>query len=132
MLTRYQNAVPVQFFVKRMLDGIQASNTLTIDIAKAHVLDNILVDWMGYISYMLAKVAIEFHPRSGGGIKRKGDRKISKFDSKRICGGGRGRGHGQGCGGRGGHHSVSNRHNPANGWFHGVDCSEFRRSLSRE
>ena len=55
-LTRYQNVVPYQFSVQRMPDGIQVSNALTIDVAKAHVLDNILVDWMGFVSYMYDKV----------------------------------------------------------------------------
>ena len=119
MLTCYHNFVLAQFRVQRMLDGMQISNEINIDISKAHVLENILVDCLGYVSYMYSKVAIQFPPRSGGGIKRKGGRMISKFDSKRGCSGGIGRGRGQGRGSRGGHHSVSNRHNPTNGWFHG-------------
>ena len=58
--------------------------------------------------------------------------RISKLDSKRERGGIRGRGHRRGCGGPGGHHSVSDKHNPAKGWFHGVDCSDFRRLFSGE
>ena len=40
---------------------------------------------------MSAKVAIQFPPRSGGGIKRKGDRRISMLDSNIVRDGGRGR-----------------------------------------
>ena len=109
---------------------MQVSNALTIDMAKAHVLENLLGDCLGSVSYMSAKVAIQFPPRSGVWIKRKGDLRISKFDSKRGRGGGRGRGHGRGCGGCVVHHSGSNRYNPANVWFHGVDCSDFRRCFS--
>ena len=61
-----------------MLGGMQVSNMLTIDIARAHVLENILGDWLGSVSYMFIKVAIQLPPRSGGGIKSKGDRRISK------------------------------------------------------
>ena len=42
MLTRYQNFVPAHFRVQRMLDGLQVSNALTIDMAKYHVIDNLL------------------------------------------------------------------------------------------
>ena len=97
---------------------------------KAHVLDNILRDWLGSVSYMSAQVAIQFPPRSGGGNKCKGDCRISKFNSKRGLGGGRGRGRGQGRGGCGGYHSGSNTHDPDNGWVHGVECSDFRRRFS--
>ena len=57
-LTHYQNVVPSQFCVQRMLDGMHVSNTLTIDMAKAHVLDNLLVDCLGYVSYISFKVVI--------------------------------------------------------------------------
>ena len=57
-LTRYQNVVPAQFCVQRMLEGMQVSNTLTIDIAKAHVLENLSGDWLGSDPYKSAKVAI--------------------------------------------------------------------------
>ena len=110
-----------------MLDGIQVSNTITIDMAKAHILDNLLGYWLESASYMYIKVEIQLPPRLGGGIKRKGDRRISKFDSKKGRGGDIRRGHGKELGNRSGHNSGSNRHNPANGWFHGVDCSDFRR-----
>ena len=52
---------------------MQVSNALTIDMYKAHVLGNILIDWLGSVSYMSAKVEIQFPLRLGGGIKRKGD-----------------------------------------------------------
>ena len=120
MLICSQKIVSPQFPVQRMLDGIQVSNALTIYMAKAHLLDNLLGDWMGSVSYISSKVAIQLPPRSGGGIKRKGDRRVSKFDSKKGSGISRGRGCGRGRGGRGGHHSGSNRHDPANDWFHGV------------
>ena len=111
---------------------MQVSKELTVDMVKPDILDNILGDWLGFVSYMSAKVAIQFPSRSGGGNNIKGDRRISKFDSKRGRGGGRGRGCGWGRGGCGGHHSGSNRHDPANGWFHGVECSDFRRRFSGE
>ena len=47
MITRYWNVVPAQFCLKRILDGMQVSNALTIDTAKAHVPENILGDWLG-------------------------------------------------------------------------------------
>ena len=105
MLICYQKIVSPQFPVQRMLDGMHVSNALTIYMAKAHVLDNILGDWMGSVSYIFSKVAIQLPPWSGGGIKRKGDRRISKFDSKIGSGISRGKGRGRGRGGRGGHHS---------------------------
>ena len=132
MLTHYHNVVPDQFRVQRMLDGTQVSNALIIDMDKAHVLENLLGDWLASVSYMSANVEIQFPPRSGGGSKCKGDRRISKFDSKRRRGGSRGRGRGQGCGSRSGHHYGSNWHDKVNGWFHGVDCSDFRRRFSGE
>ena len=98
-----------------MIYGMQASNALTINMAKYHVLDNLLGDWIGFISYMYSKVEIQLPPRLREGIKRKGDHRISKLDSKRGCGGGRGIGRGQGRGGHGGHHSGSNMNYPANG-----------------
>ena len=113
-----------------MLDGIQVSNKLTIDMSKAHVLENLLGYWMVSVSYMSAKMEIQFPPRSGVGIKHKVDIRISKFDSKIGCGRGRGKVRGRGSGSRGSHHSRSNRHDPAYGWFHGVDCSDFRRRFS--
>ena len=87
---------------------------------------------MGSISYTYAKVAIQFPPRFVGGIKRKGDRRISKLESKRGHGGGKGRVHRQVHGSCSGHHYGSNRHDPDNEWFHGVNCSDFRRRFSGE
>ena len=66
-----------------MLDRIQISNAFNIDMDKAHVLEHILGDWMGSVSYMSTKVEIQLSPRSGGGSKRKGEYRISKFESKR-------------------------------------------------
>ena len=81
---------------------------------------------------MYAKVEIQFPPWSGGGIKLKGDRRIFKLDSNRGRVGVRERGRGRGRGDRGDHHSVYNRHDPSNGWFKGVECSDFRRRFSGE
>ena len=78
--------------MQSILGGMQVANALTIDMSKARVLDNILRYWMGSVSYMSVKVAIQFSPRSGGGGKRKSYRRISKFDSKRGRCGSRGRG----------------------------------------
>ena len=49
-LTRYHNVVPAQFRVQRMRDGMQVSNTLNIDMTKAHVIDNLLGYWLGSVS----------------------------------------------------------------------------------
>ena len=115
-----------------MLDRIQVANVLNIDMVKARILYNLLGDWMGSLSYMDAKVEIQFPPSSGEEGKRKGDHRISKFDSKRGCGGDRGRDSGQERGGLGGHHYVSDKHDPDNGWFHGVDYSDSRWRFSGE
>ena len=64
-LTRYQNVVPAQFCVQRILDGMQVSNALTIVMANALVLDNLLGYWLVSVSYMSANVAIQFPPRLG-------------------------------------------------------------------
>ena len=45
---------------------MQKANSLTIDMAKDHVLDNILGDWLGSVSYVSSKVTIKSPPRSGG------------------------------------------------------------------
>ena len=130
ILARYYNFVPAQFPMHRMLDGMQISNALTIDMAKSRVLENILGYFLGSVSYMSDKVVIQFPPSSGGGSKCKGDCRISKFNSNIGRGGGRGKCHGRGIGCHGGHHSGSDRQDPANGWFHVVDCSKSRRSFS--
>ena len=57
---------------------------------------------------------------------------ISKFNSKRERDSARGRGHGRGRGGRDGHHFGSDKHDSANGSFHGVDSSNFGRRFSGE
>ena len=111
---------------------MQVSNALTIDMTKSHFIDNILGDWLGSVSYMYVKMVIQFLTRLGGGIKSKVDHRIFKLDSKRGCGGGRGRGNGRGRGVRGDHHYISNSLDPANVWFHGVDCSDFRRRFYGE
>ena len=129
-MTCYHNVVPSQFPMQIMMDGMQESNALTIYMAKAHILDNLLEDWLGSVSYMSTNMEIQFNSRSGRGGKRKGDHRISKLKSKRECGGGRGKGHERGHGGRGGHHFGSNSHKQANGWFHVVDCFDFRRRFS--
>ena len=118
--------------MQRMLDGMQISNALPIDMAKAHVPENILGDWLRSVSYMFTKVAIQFPPRSGVGSNQKGDSRISKIDPKRGCGGGRGRGCGWGRGGCVGHNPVSERHDPDYGWFHVVDCSNSRKRFYGE
>ena len=65
MLNHYHNFLPSQFHVHRMLDGMQVSNALNIDMAKASVIDILLVDWVGSVSYMPAKVEIQPPPSSG-------------------------------------------------------------------
>ena len=45
-LAHYQNVVPAQFRLHVMIDGMQVSNVLTIDMDKVHDLDNLLVYWL--------------------------------------------------------------------------------------
>ena len=47
---------------------MQVSNTLTVDISKAHVLDNLLEYWLGSVSYMSTKVEIQFPPSQEEGL----------------------------------------------------------------
>ena len=129
-LTLYQNYVQSQFHVKRILGGIQVENALNIDVAKVHLLESILVFWLGFVFYMSVKVAIQLPPSSGVWSNLKGDCRVSKFYSKRGRWGGRGRCRGRVRGVYGGNHSGSDRHDPSNRWFHVVDCSDFRRSFS--
>ena len=49
-LTRYQNVVPAQVRVQKILDGIQVSNIITTGMSKDHVLDNLLGYWLRYVS----------------------------------------------------------------------------------
>ena len=56
--------------VKRMLKGITISNSIIITMAKSHVLDNLLDNWAGAVSYMSTKILLEFPP-STSNQKRK-------------------------------------------------------------
>jgi len=51
-LIHYQHEIPHQFRVQRRLAGMQTSNTLTIDMAKAHVLNHCIGNWLGSVFYI--------------------------------------------------------------------------------
>ena len=89
MLTRYQNIFLAQLCVHKTIDVMQVEKSLTIDMAKACAIEDVLVDWLVSVSYMFAKLEIQLLPRLGGVGKRKSDRKIFKFESNRGRGGGR-------------------------------------------
>ena len=55
-----------------MLDGIRVTSSLVITMAKEHVLNNSMGDWLGVIAHRLIKVAVYFPPRATGKYK-KGD-----------------------------------------------------------
>ena len=111
-----------------MLDRMQTSTTLTINMAKAYVLDNLLDDWLGSVPYMSSKVTIQFSPRSDVTKCKSDTYRISKAGRGRG-GGGQGRGRGHGNGGGRGRGNESGKHGPANRYFHGVDCNNYKRKF---
>lgn len=140
----YQNDYAPQAKVQRLLDGMDVKNQVIIDMAKQHVIDNFYDDFDGAINYMAGKITQVFPPRSSG-HKRKFEgrsRQISEAGSRRGHGRGgrfgrgggrysRGRGqYGRGQGGRGG--NGHGKHDPATGYFHGVDCNDSKRRFTDE
>ncbi len=66
-IERYRNKTAPETIVTRMLDSMRVKNSLAIQLGKEHVKNNLLGDWLGVVTHMLAKVLEEFPPRSGGG-----------------------------------------------------------------
>ena len=121
-IERYRNATAPETMVQRMIDGIRVQNSLVLTMAKEHVINTFMGDWLGAVSHMSMKVASHFPPRAAG--KRKGGdhRKVSAADRK----GGRGRGRRNndrgGQGGRGGRNGGARGNDQR--WFNGVDTSD--------
>lgn len=117
VIEKHSHVTAPAAMVTRMLDGIKNS-TQEIVIAKAHVRNNLLSDWFGAISHMSTEIAVVYPPRPKG-RQNQGGRRVSEMET-----GGRGRG------GRGGDRSSrgnsDERHDPKNGWFHGVNCNKVK------
>ena len=117
---------PSQAKVQRLLDGMRPSDKqVQMTIAKSHVADNLMHDWIGACQYLQAKVDEAFPPKPTHGRKR-GFRQVSQTGSsgrggRHGRGGGRQRGRGRGRGGRG-------RSNVING----VDISDFTRNFTEQ
>ena len=114
--------------VQRLLDGMKPSDKqVLIAIAKSHVADNLMQDWVGAVQYLQAKVDNAFPPKESHGRKR-GYRQVYETGSsgrgRSGRGGrfGRGGGRGRGRGGRGGRGRGE--------YFNGVDISNPDRKFS--
>ena len=109
--------------VQRLLDGMKPSDKQTlIAIAKSHVQDNLMNDWIGACQYLKAKVDEAFPPRQTHGRKR-GYRQVSQTGSS-----GRGGRFGQGGGGQRGRGKARKGDNV----FNGVDISNPNRKFSHK
>ena len=132
-IARYRNDTADETKVQRMLDGINVSNSMIITMAKSHVTDVLLGDWMGAVQYMSTKVTLEFPPTSSKKRKFGGGR---GGDSRRISQAGRGRGQGRGGrggrgrGGRGRGRGRGGGRNSNGSVFNGVDVSDYTRQFS--
>lgn len=134
VLAIYENDVPTAMRVHRLLEGMNVQgNPVHVEMAKAHITDNLKNDWDKAVSYMSAKLSIVFPPKTSGTKRKDGPRRISEVGHNRGRGRGRGRGgrggRGRGRGGRGGR---GGRHNHNYGWFNGVDCTNPKRNFSEE
>ena len=117
--------------VQRLLDGMKPSDKqVQIAIAKSHVADNLMNDWVGAVQYLQAKVDAAFSPKESHGRKR-GFRQVYETGSSgrgRSGRGGRfGRGGGRGRG-RGGRGDRGRGSNPE--YFNGVDISDPNRMFT--
>ena len=117
--------------VQRLLDGMKPSDKqVMITIAKSHVADNLMTDWVGAVQYLQAKVDQAFPPKESHGRKR-GFRQVYETGSsgrgRSGRGGrfGRGGGRGRGKGGRGGRGRGSSPE-----YFNGVDITDPNRTFS--
>ena len=132
-IARYRNDTAAETKVQRMLDGINVSNSIIITMAKSHVTDNLLGDWMGAVQYMSTKVTLEFPPTNSTKKRKFGG------DGRRISQAGRGRGQGRGRGGRGRGRGGRGRGRGRGGGRHGndlvyngVDVSDYNRTFSND
>ena len=114
--------------VQRLLDGMRPSDKqVLIAIAKSHVADNLMQDWVGAVQYLQAKVDAAFPPKESHGRKR-GYRQVYETGTsgrgRSGRGGrfGRGGGRGRGRGGRGGRGRGE--------YFNGVDISNPDRNFT--
>ena len=98
--------------VQRLMDGILVQGQILTTLAKDHIHNHLMGDWIGAFSHMLTEIAMAFPPKAGNKRKARGGdpRRISetgrsdKGRGGRGCGGRDGGGHGrggQGDGGRG-------------------------------
>ena len=101
-IERYRNATAPGTMVQRMLDGIRVQSSLILMMAKEHVINTLMWDWLGAVAHMSIKVASHFPPCASGKRKSRDHRKISA--AEREAGRGRGgRNNDRGShGGRGG------------------------------
>ena len=114
--------------VQRLLDGMKPSDKqVLIAIAKSHVADYLMQDWVGAVQYLQAKVDAAFPPKESHGRKR-GYRQVYETGTsgrgRSGRGGrfGRGGGRGRGRGGRGGRGRGE--------YFNGVDISNPDRNFT--
>lgn len=119
----YGNVTHPQAKVQRLLDGMKPSDKqMLIAIAKSHVQDNLMNDWIGACQYLKAKVDDAFPPRQNHGRKR-GFRQVSQTGSS-----GRGGRHGRG----GGRQRGGGKARKGGNVINGVDISDPNRSFSRK
>ena len=118
--------------VQRMMDGVQVQGQILITLAKDHIQNHLMGDWIGAVSHMSTKIAMAFPPKAGLKYKARGGdpRKISEAGQGRGRGGkgrggrdGRGRGRsGQGENGLGRGGNITT--------FNGVDTSDHTYNFS--
>ena len=58
--------------VQHMLDGIRVTSSLVLTMAKEHIVNNFMGDWLGAVAHMLIKAAVHFLPCTTG-KRKKGD-----------------------------------------------------------
>ena len=61
--------------VQRMLDGIRVQSSLVLTMAKEHVLNTLMWDWLGAVAHMSIKVAVHFLSRAAEKRKSRNHRK---------------------------------------------------------
>ena len=125
---------PAAARVRRMLDGMRPNDKqVLIQIAKSHVADNLMNDWIGACQYLQAKVDEAFPPKETHGRKR-GYRQVSQTGSSGRGGRfGRGGGRQRGRGGRGGAGRGGRGGRGRGGTtnvYNGVDISDHSRNFT--
>ena len=73
VIERYRNATAPETMVRWMLDDIRVTSSLVLTMAKEHVLNNSMGDWLGVVAHTLIKVALYFPPHANGKRKKAGD-----------------------------------------------------------